>query len=145
MIVSIVSLKLQALFIILHILNTFTTIGKNITNRKSAGGMKIMIKGCAKKVVVVKDIDSNFFEEAFFIVKPGKMQVKNHESAYINEANRIVKSDLHMKGNTFLPCNIAKAPDRQKNKSIYRDMLMFIFGFGISAVFCTFIYYSGIL
>lgn len=126
-------------------MNTFTTVGKNITNRRSAGGIHIMIKGCAKKVVVVKDIDSNFFEEAFFIVKPGKMQAKNHESAYINEANRIVKSDLHMQSNIFLPCNTTKIQSKQKNKSIYRDMLMFIFGFGISAVFCTFIYYSGIL
>lgn len=104
-----------------------------------------MIKGCAKRVVVVKDIESNFFEEAFFIVKPGKMQEKYHEGAYINEANRIVKSDLNFKNASVLPCKTVKKNVNKKNISICRDTLMFIFGFGISAVLCTFIYYSGIL
>ena len=31
-----------------------------------------MIKGCAKRVVVVRNMDSNLFEEAFFIVKAGQ-------------------------------------------------------------------------
>lgn len=30
-----------------------------------------MIKGCAKRVVVVREMDSKLFEEAYFIVKSG--------------------------------------------------------------------------
>ena len=35
-----------------------------------------MIKGCAKRVVVVRNIDSSLFEEAFFIVKSGQSAKK---------------------------------------------------------------------
>lgn len=47
-----------------------------------------MIKGCSKRVVVVKDIESKLFEEAFFIVKSGSSK-KYAESEYLNEASRL--------------------------------------------------------
>lgn len=112
-----------------------------------------MIKGCAKRVVVVRDIDSNFFEEAFFIVKQGSNTAKLGEGDFINEANRIVKHDLPSKniysGKTqtsiseFIP-KAQKKSTSSARKSLVRDALMFVFGFGISAVICTAIYYSGI-
>ena len=51
-----------------------------------------MIKGCAKRVVVVKDIDSNLFEEAFFIVRPGNRSKKYAEEDFLGEAGRLVKA-----------------------------------------------------
>ncbi len=106
-----------------------------------------MIKGCTKRVIVVKDIESNFFDEAFFIVKSGSSKRVANESDYINEASRIVKSDLP--GETipcFLPISGTNTVRRRKNsRQKFRDALMFVFGFGVSAVFCTFIYYSGLL
>ncbi len=112
-----------------------------------------MIKGCAKRVVVVRDIDSNFFEEAFFIVKQGSNTAKSGEGDFINEANRIVKYDLPSKNmfstpktgniNGFVPKSQKKSASSAK-KGLLRDALMFVFGFGISAVICTAIYYSGI-
>lgn len=104
-----------------------------------------MIKGCTKRVIVVKDIESNFFDEAFFIVKPLSSKQVSKESDYINEAHRIVKSDLkgcrtyetsHEASQNIITVNREKKPK-------LRDALMFIFGFGVSAVFCTFIYYAG--
>lgn len=47
-----------------------------------------MIKGCSKRVVVVKDIDSKLFEEAFFIVKPENAK-KYAEADYLGEAGRL--------------------------------------------------------
>lgn len=103
-----------------------------------------MIKGCTKRVIVVKDIESNFFDEAFFIVKPDSAKRVSKEADFINEANRIVKSDLKKEP----LCSASVIPQiavNAKNKPKLRDALMFVFGFGVSAVFCTFIYYSGIL
>lgn len=49
-----------------------------------------MIKGCQKKMVIVKNISSDIFDEAYFILKDdGKYDsVKNDDM--ISEANRIV-------------------------------------------------------
>ena len=107
-----------------------------------------MIKGCAKRVVVVRDIDSNFFEEAFFIVKQGYDKRKSSESDYINEAGRILKSDLPVYSDNIYPAGLTlskiQSSKSYRRKNISRDLLMFIFGFGLSAIMCTLIYYSGI-
>ena len=114
-----------------------------------------MIKGCAKRVVVVKDIDSNFFEEAYFIVKQGSGR-STREDDYIGEAHRIVRYDLpSMQGADSSVCDIKlKSYGNAKNtvkrnklrkRSLLRDFLLFMFGFAISTVLCTFSYYSGIL
>lgn len=106
-----------------------------------------MIKGCTKRVIVVKDIESNFFDEAFFIVKPQSVKRVGKESDFINEAHRIVKSDLHRENVVGSSLPFAEIQQKRINKKhrSFRDALMFVFGFGVSAVFCTFIYYSGIL
>lgn len=110
-------------------------------------GGYIMIKGCTKRVIVVRDIESNFFDEAFFIVKPGSSKRVVNEADYINEASRIVKSDLPTDSKSYLLPIPATNTIRKRNVSRqkFRDILMFVFGFGISAVLCTFIYYSGLL
>lgn len=51
-----------------------------------------MIKGCAKRVVVVRNIDSALFEEAFFIVKSGQSAKKSTEEEFLGEAGRLVKA-----------------------------------------------------
>ena len=105
-----------------------------------------MIKGCTKRVIVVKDIESNFFDEAIFIVKPQSSKHAGKEADFINEAHRIVKSDLSREDiNPAL--SFAEVQQKRINKKhqSLRDALMFVFGFGASAVFCTLIYYSGIL
>lgn len=47
-----------------------------------------MIKGCHKRIVFLKDTESELFDEAYFILKPNAIQVK--ESDLITEATRIV-------------------------------------------------------
>ncbi len=47
-----------------------------------------MIKGCSKKVIVVKNTGSNMFEEAYFIINP-KENARKH-SDFLAEANRII-------------------------------------------------------
>ena len=97
-----------------------------------------MIKGCTKRVIVVRDINSNFFEEAFFIVKP-RQSIKEQE--YLTEANRIVKSDLPVEYNCVSSYTLPAKKKNSQNKGVLRDFSIYFSGFGISLVLCTFIYY----
>lgn len=47
-----------------------------------------MIKGCHKRIVFLKDTQSDMFEEAYFILKPNAMAEK--ENDIVLEATRIV-------------------------------------------------------
>ena len=53
-----------------------------------------MIKGCTKRVIVVKDVQSDVFEEAYFILRPQSEDKRRNasESDFIAEANKIVTS-----------------------------------------------------
>lgn len=106
-----------------------------------------MIKGCTKRVVVVRDIGSNFFEEAFFIVKQGSSERVKSDSDFLNEADRIVKSDLARTTSHSVLADIPSCRSLQKNhrRARLREAMFFSFGFALSAVMCTVIYYSGIL
>lgn len=127
-----------------------------------------MIKGCAKRVVVVKDIESNLFEEAFFIVKPGSKSKKYAEEDFLNEAGKIVKHGLpssepspaaqtcfgtptgeisRSTGAVFaVTPRAGTAPQKRRKKSAARrDAFMFFCGFTLSAVLCTAIYFLRML
>lgn len=49
-----------------------------------------MIKGCSRKVIVIKNPGSNLFEEAYFIVSPKESERKHGD--FLLEANRIIAS-----------------------------------------------------
>ena len=46
-----------------------------------------MLKGCQKKIIFLKDTESNLFEEAYFVIKP-EFQNKSEEDI-IAEATKI--------------------------------------------------------
>ena len=120
-----------------------------------------MIKGCAKRVVVVREMDSKLFEEAYFIVKSGVKSRKYAQEDYIGEAGRIVKTQLYpYEKNVKLEITPEESSSAQAYSSAFpqsrqsvrrkkkapraRDAAIFAFGAAISALFCTVIYYSGI-
>lgn len=90
-----------------------------------------MIKGCTKRVVVVKDVQSDIFEEAYFILRPGtnKNKAQTRENDIITEANRLVvgKSD-------FCDTHHVTLKKENKAKRRGRDVLFFIFGVVVSVV-----------
>ncbi len=47
-----------------------------------------MIKGCSRKVIVIKNPESNLFEEAYFIVSPKESERQYGD--FLAEANRII-------------------------------------------------------
>lgn len=55
-----------------------------------------MIKGCSKRVIVVKNPTGNYFEEAHFILKErfASPQTPSCEAKMIDEANRIITDNM---------------------------------------------------
>lgn len=47
-----------------------------------------MIKGCSKRVIVVKDPESRLFEEAYFIIRPHTPA--DGDKTYLAEADRLL-------------------------------------------------------
>ena len=74
-----------------------------------------MIKGCAKRVVVVRNIDSSLFEEAFFIVKSGQSAKKSTEEEFLGEAERLVKTTPNVEHAAGVTEN--SPPNRQESGS----------------------------
>jgi hypothetical protein len=55
-----------------------------------------MIKGCSKRMIVLKNTGSDFFDEAYFVIKPHRtINSFRGEKAFIDEANRIIKEAIY--------------------------------------------------
>ena len=50
-----------------------------------------MLKGCQKQMIVLHGTGSEIFEEAYFILKPGRGGSDKTKAAMLLEANRIVE------------------------------------------------------
>lgn len=89
-----------------------------------------MIKGCTKRVIVVKDVMSDVFEEAYFILRPSQQSNAPEKSRndILTEANRIVSTcecDAP-RGAVGIPC-------KNRTKFKIRDFLFFTCGFAFAA------------
>lgn len=80
----------------------------------------ILIKGCSKKVIVVKDTGSGIFEEAYFIVNPKETARKY--SDFLAEANRIIASKT-------VKSQSSKA---DKKRHLFMLVLGFFIGFAVA-------------
>ncbi len=81
----------------------------------------MIYKGLRKNIILIKNTDSKYFEEAYFILKDNYSQDESAYQDIISEANRIVERSV----------NITEKK-RRPNKSI----LTFSFG----ASLCAFVY-----
>ncbi|MBR6557871.1 MAG: hypothetical protein IKT70_02555 [Clostridia bacterium] len=52
-----------------------------------------MVRGCQKKIIHLRDTGSDLFEEAYFIIRPGKAAVRATETDMIREARRILENN----------------------------------------------------
>ncbi len=95
-----------------------------------------MIKGCTRRVIVVKNVTSDIFEEAHFYLRASSVSEKSHSEAdFLSEANRIVSS--HDASSAVFP--IVSLPKKKTRHSL-RDALFFVFGF-FSAAACYGLYF----
>ncbi len=104
--------------------------GKKAHNmqKSQCKGANSMIKGCTKRVIVVKDVSSDIFEEAYFILRPtsANTKVKKSESDIISEANRIVTSqNCDSRGGV----NSISLKTPKVKRSRGHDFAVFVFGF----------------
>lgn len=60
-----------------------------------------MIKGCSKRVIVIKNPNGNYFDEAYFILKErfsaAGYDAPSYETKMIDEANRIIADNMMTK------------------------------------------------
>ena len=65
-----------------------------------------MVKGFNRRVVVMKNTDSEFFDEAYFIIKENCHVKKKRGERPLDEAKRIIR-DIQMEKKPPSPLNIA--------------------------------------
>lgn len=84
-----------------------------------------MIKGCTKRVVVVKDVQSDIFEEAYLIMRPKSEKSKGHkgQNDILSEANRIVLDKSSSENRTSVTFE-----KKRRGKITVRDMAFFFAG-----------------
>ena len=92
-----------------------------------------MIKGCTKRVVVVKDVQSDIFEEAYLIMRPKqeKTKYKSGHTDIMAEANRIVLDRTPSENKTSVTFE-----NKRRSKRFVRDLVFF--GMGALAGICVF-------
>lgn len=54
-----------------------------------------MVKGCQRKIIHVKDSGSKYYEEAYFLLKPGAGEDGGVEEDMIDEALKIAGESLY--------------------------------------------------
>lgn len=52
-----------------------------------------MLKGCQRKIIVMKNTGSNIFEEAYFVLRENAVKAHLSEIDMIEEANRIIREN----------------------------------------------------
>ncbi len=67
-----------------------------------------MIKGCNKRVIVMKDTGNAMIEEAFFILKPEAGKNGFSEGDIIKQANRILERSIYDDRFSHLSMNVTK-------------------------------------
>lgn len=60
-----------------------------------------MLKGCQKKIIVMKNTGSPIFEEAYFILSENAQRAHTSERDMISEANRIIRESGAGKADRF--------------------------------------------
>ena len=57
-----------------------------------------MVKGCQKKTIHIKDTGSKYYEEAYFVLKPGVSESKISSGDMISEAIKIAEESVDRAG-----------------------------------------------
>jgi|GEM_PF-2749528 len=97
-----------------------------------------MLKGCTKRIIVIKDTGSDLFEEAIFFLKPEKeksMKLKS-EHDFITEANKLISSkSLCGFANGAVVCNAETKNKLQKSIEYKkREVKIFFSGAAIASI-----------
>ena len=92
-----------------------------------------MLKGCQRKVIVIKNPGSELFEEAYFIVKP--LDKAKKESDFLAEANRIISSRTASCRSSAQNTGTGGTKAEEKKSGPKAGAVSFLFGKGASWLF----------
>ncbi len=81
-----------------------------------------MIKGCSKRVIVVKHPQGDAFEEAYFIVKEGKYKNPKDTRSLITAANKIINGEK----------NDSPIQKSERFRTRLGNVFAFLLGMGVS-------------
>ena len=80
-----------------------------------------MIKGCEKKIIYLKDTKSEFFEEAYFVLKEEEKLGEISHATMVEEAKRIIDESLGKRKRRFFIFR-------------FKTLFVFLLGFVLSFV-----------
>lgn len=93
-----------------------------------------MIKGCSKRVIVIKNPNGDYFDEAYFILKD-RFSAKSYDTAtcetkMIDEANRIIADNMMTKF-------CASATAHKKENLKFSTTAVFVMGMATACLIIT--------
>ena len=88
-----------------------------------------MVRGCQRKVIFLKNTESEIFSEAYFIVAAGSRGVS--EADMVREANRIIENNLAHGGSAARVGGL-----RHTMGAIIRAIPAFLLGGGLATALC---------
>ncbi len=83
-----------------------------------------MVKGCQKRTIHIRDTGSKYYEEAYFVLRPGVSDSKVPELDMINEAVRIAGESI----------GAGADPVRRRRRG---DMISFLLGLLSGGALCA--------
>ena len=91
------------------------------------------MKGCQKRIIVMKNTGSNIFDEVYFILKDNAVRTSSMtENDMVSEASRIVMENLIIAG----PKRPGPAP-RPSGYELYRMLRWYVAGVITTALICA--------
>ena len=81
--------------------------------------VKLVIKGCNKRVIVMKDTGNAMIEEVFFILKPEASKSGFAENDIVRQANKILEKSIYDERVPHISMNTAKGNTKGKLSSFF--------------------------
>ena len=90
---------------------------------------KILIKGCSKRVIVMKETGNDMIEEAFFVIRPQGAKKNFTDADIMTQAKNILeKSDAQHRFSSINTADTVCAKSSVKRKNNKKDALFFALG-----------------
>lgn len=86
-----------------------------------------MVKGCQRRTIHIKDMQSRFFEEAYFILKPGVSDSSCSGEDMIEEAVKIASN------------SIVSLSGKKRGRIHRPSLVSFVAGVALGCFICAFI------
>ncbi len=94
-----------------------------------------MLKGCQKKIIMVKDTNSRYFESAYFVIK-SDLPISAKNSDMLSEAHRLIadySSEMALQSSSGTDNNVQPPKPQPQSHHITLNVLLALAVIGIAA------------